>query len=150
MKGSVASAAGGFVVGALAAVVYFTLLTPTPQDPCPGGDRHCIPVYVMVVGGKPQIMPIADHDVREQDAVISWSIGRNSGYKFPNGGIAFDKPDNPPGTSAEIINCHTAGDTKFVCTDRHTSLNKFGYTVKLEAVGGAPAVGPLDPWIINR
>ena len=149
MNRSAASAVGGLVVGALAAVVYFTLLTPAAQGPCPGSDRHCIPVYVIVVDGKPQIAPIADHEVREQDAVISWSIGTN-GYKFPNSGIAFDKPGNPPGTSAEIVNCHTAGNTKFVCTDRHMSLLTFGYTVKLDAVGGAPAVGSLDPYIINH
>jgi hypothetical protein len=148
MSRSAASAVGGLVVGALAAVVYFMLLTPTPQGPCPGGDRHCIPVYVISVDGKARIAPIADHDVREQDAVITWSIG-TAGYKFPSSGIAFAKPGNPPVTSTEI-RCHPAGDTRFVCTDRHTTLDKFGYIVTLEPVGGAPAVDPLDPWVINR
>jgi hypothetical protein len=150
MNKSVASAIGGLVVGALAAVVYFMLLTPTPQSPCPGGDKYCIPVYVRVFDGNLRISPIPDKDVYDRGAVITWSIERNSGYTFPNDGIAFDKPGNPSGTSAEMINCHPAGDTKFVCTDRHTTLNRFGYTVKLVPVGAAPAVGPLDPWIINR
>src|SRR5262245_11892155 len=124
MNKSVVMTVGGLIVGALAAVIYFTLLAPAPADPC-RGEKHCIPVYVIIVDGKAKIQDIADHEVREQGAVITWRIGTDN-YNLPNNGIAFDKPGNPPGTSAEFIDCHTAGEKKFVCTDRHNTLNKFG------------------------
>jgi hypothetical protein len=148
MNKTVFAAVLSAIAGALIVFGYFTFVAPPPGPPrpCPGGDRHCLEVSVIVVDGRPQIAPIPDLEVRDQGATISWMIA-TPGYTFPDAGIAFDKPSNPPSTSTEFVNCHRQGNGTFRCTDRKNTLGKFGYTVKLE---GSPAVAPLDPFIINR
>ena len=135
------------MVGALVVLAYFKFVAPPAgsSNPCPGGERHCIPVYVITVGGKPKIADIPDHEVRDQGAAIFWKIG-TPGYTFPVNGIAFDKPSNPPSTPTEF-NCNVQGNDTFKCIDKKNNLGTFGYTVKLQ---GSPAVPPLDPYIINN
>ena len=157
MNKSVLVAGGAAIAGALIVLVlvYFNFIAPPggPPSPCPGGDPHCIVVNVITVQGQPQIDAIPAHYVHDPGVVISWMIGPegySEGYSFPADGIAFNKPSNPPTTSTEFVNCHTAGAKKFVCTDKHNSVGAFGYSVKLDAAPGVGPVATLDPFIINR
>jgi hypothetical protein len=136
------------LIGALIVFGYFMFVVrPSgPSRPCPGSDRHCIEVSVVTVNGQPRIHDIPDHIVTDQGATISWMIA-TPGYTFPDDGIAFDKPGNPPTTSTEFVNLHRQGNGTFRCNDRKNNLGTFGYTVRLD---GSPPVAPLDPFIVNR
>jgi hypothetical protein len=103
MNKTISAAVLSAIVGALIVFGYFKFVAapPGPPHPCPGGDRHCIEVSVIVVDEKPQIAPIPDLEVRDQGATISWMIA-TPGYTFPDQGIAFDKPSNPPSTPTDF------------------------------------------------
>lgn len=69
--------------------------------------------------------------------VITWQVV-TPGYEFTRNGIAFIG-DNP-------FDCHPAGNTKFMCNDRHAKPGIYKYTITLI---GFPLVFPKDPWIEN-
>ena len=141
--------------------------TPHPSPPppstragCPSGagaDDRCIDVFVISVGGQPQIQPIADEAMQRQGA-IWWTI-RTPGYTFPLNGIDFANPGTPPPGSppktlagGEITGCTQMppANTRYKCINHHrTNSPATGYGYKV-TVSGTPAVPSLDPFIINN
>ena len=151
MGKSVLIAISSAIVGAL---LLFILLpkpapVPTVSGPCKSGDKHCIPVYVIMVGDEYQVQGIANVEVREGGPIF-WELG-NRGYTFPEKGINFAEPGKPNAAPAgEFDRCapmpgYNGPNTKFRCTFGG-SKGKFPYKVSVDGPGTPK---PLDPYIVN-
>ena len=85
-----------------------------------------------------------DRVIGKRNGEIVWEISNQSGqaYEFDRvRGIVF------PTDSNRNFDCHVeASGGRFSCKNRG-DRGDYKYTVHLV---GAPAVGPLDPWVVNN
>jgi hypothetical protein len=102
--------------------------------------------------------------VRADTGAVVWDLAPSAwGYKFSAGGIRFEFPapsmpsdckSTPnPVEFFDVPRCVPAANGKqFVCPKRDSHLPGacFKYAVKLEPIGGSPAVPDKDPWIVSE
>lgn len=87
-----------------------------------------------------------DHErvIGKRNGQIVWELQNQSGqtYRFDRTkGIVF------PTDSRTNFACHVEADgARFSCSNRG-DRGEYKYTVNL---AGSPAVGPLDPWVVNN
>jgi|GEM_PF-5953378 len=104
-------------------------------------DRDIIDVQV--VRGA---ITVSEEEAHTNDGhgALVWRVV-TPGYAFTADGIVFD------GKGADKYKCKVEpkGD-KFRCDKlKHVKLDRYKYVVKVKPTGGAAAVPPLDPWIVN-
>jgi hypothetical protein len=148
------------IIGALLVVIYQGLV-PVPPIPGPIGkapcgnkeEKHCIPVYVIMVGDTYEVQRIGNVEVKDGGPIF-WEIV-SPGYTFPTTGalkgIDFEKTAKEnKAPDGEFSDCApmpgpNGKDTKFRCTFRGNK-GKFPYDVHIDGPGNPK---PLDPFIVN-
>jgi hypothetical protein len=100
-------------------------------------------IDVQVANGAVTVSEEEAH-TNEGHGALVWRVA-TPGYAFTADGIVFDTK----GSDKFKCKASPKGD-KFRCDKlRHVKLDRYKYVVKLKTTGSAPAVPPLDPWIVN-
>lgn len=127
----------------VAAILYGCAGTPPiSKSPLTCNSAEQCKVIVQVVHSKITV----DHDTVEARGFdVVWEITNASGqsYQFDrNKGIEFKT-----NAGKQVFNCHVeASGNRYKCNNRRDA-GQYEYGVTLS---GAPAVSPLDPWVVNR
>jgi hypothetical protein len=114
--------------------------------PCGQGNNHCITVTVGSGGDARISVDRPRLYVQGANHVIFWQI-KNTGsqsYRFAPNGVAFK---TPAGQHEFSCGPRDATGRVYFCLDPNGSKGTFEYGITLT---GAPAVPPLDPWVINQ
>jgi hypothetical protein len=104
-------------------------------------DRE--PIEVQVVKGVITVPEDEAHTIEGHGALV-WRV-TTPGYAFAADGIVIESKGR------DKFNCSVVGKgERFRCKKlRHVKSDRYKYVVKLVPTAGAPAVSPLDPWIVN-